>query len=181
MEENINWSSITSIKIGFEIYQGRSFKIVSRLLRWFNTELNGEYSFTNDLRYLIFDLKKFKLVVVRLCGHSGYNLYLEDFVELWLYNKGNKNNYLIKSPPIIIDKIGYGNIDYRKVFLPKDADLYMNFNTSEFGDFSSNRMYSNNITTGFKYCYDAFCKEHPNWIWYLYLSGFPNIKPPQKT
>ena len=89
MEENISWPDITSIKIGFEIYQERSIKIVGRLLRWFDTELNGEYSFTNDLKYLIFDLRKFRLVVTRLCGRSGYNLFLEDFVELWLYNKGN--------------------------------------------------------------------------------------------
>lgn len=177
MEENISWPDITSIKIGFEIYQERSIKIVGRLLRWFDTELNGEYSFTNDLKYLIFDLRKFRLVVTRLCGRSGYNLFLEDFVELWLYNKGNC--YLIKPPPIIIDKIGFGKVDYQKVF-PKDTNLYMNFTTSEFGGFSSNRMYSNNIDS-FKFVYNTFCKEHPDWIWYLYLTGFPNIKPPQKT
>lgn len=176
MEENISWSDITSIKIGFEIYQERSIEAVNRLLRWFDTELNGEYSFTNDLKYLIFDLRKFKLVVVRLCGHSGYNLFLEDFVELWLYNKGNC--YLIKPPPIIIDKIGYGKIDYKKVF-PNNINLYINFTTSEFGDFLD-RIYSSNIDS-FKYVYNEFCKKHPDWIWYLYLTGFPNIKPPQKT
>ena len=56
----------------------------------------------------------------------------------------------------------------------------MNFTTSVFGGFSSNRMYSNNIDS-FKFIYNTFCKEHPDWIWYLYLTGFPNIKPPQKT
>lgn len=177
MEENISWSDITSIKIGFEIYQERSIQTVNRLLKWFDTELNGEYSFTNDLKYLIFDLRKFKLVVIRLCGHSGYNLFLEDFVELWLFNKGNC--YLIKPPPIIINNIGYGKVDYQKVF-SNDNNLYMNFTTSEFGDISFNRIYSNNIDS-FKFVYNAYCKEHPDWIWYLYLTGFPNIKPPQKT
>lgn len=173
MEENISWPDITSIKIGFKIYQGRSFKTVNRLLRWFDSALKGEYSFTNDLNYLIFDLRNFKLVVYGLCGHSGYNLFLEDFVELWLCD----NYYLIiRSLPIVID--GF-EIEYRKVF-PKDANLYMNFTTSVFGGFSSNRMYSNNIDS-FKFVYNTFCKEHPDWIWYLYLTGFPNIKPPQKT
>lgn len=177
MEENISWPDITSIKIGFEIYQERPFKTVNRLLRWFDSVLKGEYSFTNDLKYLIFDLRNFKLVVTGLCGHSGYNLFLEDFVELWLCNKGNY--YLIKPPPIIIEKIGFGKVDYQKVF-PKDTNLYMNFTTSEFGGFSSNRLYSHNIDS-FKFIYNTFCKEHPDWIWYLYLTGFPNIKPPQKT
>ena len=172
MEENISWPDITSIKFGFEIYKGRSIKTVNRLLRWFDSILKGEYSFTNDLKYLIFDLRNFKCVVYGLCGHSGYNLFLEDFVELWLCN----NYYLIGSPPIIIN--GF-EVEYRKVF-PKDANLYMNFTTSVFGGFSSNRMYSNNIDS-FKFIYNTFCKEHPDWIWYLYLTGFPNIKPPQKT
>lgn len=176
MGENINWSEITSIKIGFEIYLGRSFKTVTRLVRWFDTELKGEYSFTNDLKYLILDLKKFNLVIDRLCGHSGYNLYREDFIELWIDRGGD---YLKKPAPMAIPTFG-NNVAYIRSF-SNDGYLSMNFTTGEFGDLSTVRLYLDNINTHNKYQYDIFCENHPDWVQYLYLIGFLNIEPPQKA